>query len=63
MARPIQDTPIITEKEDVKNFRINLCNTLMNKLSPEKEKERQRHLEEMEKKYNLVVKASNGVFY
>lgn len=62
MARPIQDTPIITGK-DAERFCANIRRTLLDRLSPEKEKERQKHLEEMEKKYNLVVKASNGVFY
>lgn len=62
MARPIQDTPIIKEK-DAERFCANLRCILIDRLSPEKEKERQKHLKEMEKKYNLVVKASNGVFY
>lgn len=62
MARPIQNTPIIKEK-DAERFYINLRSILMDRQSVEKEKERQKHLKEMEKKYNLVVKASNGVFY
>lgn len=62
MARPIQDTPIIKGK-DAERFCANLRSTLINRLSPEKEEERQKHLKEMEEKYNLVVKASNGVFY
>lgn len=62
MARPIQDTPIV-EGIDAERFCANLCSALKDRLSPEKEKERQEHLKKMEQKYNLVVKASNGVFY
>lgn len=62
MARPIQDTLIIIE-EDAKRFRANLRQILKDRLSLEKEEKRQKHLKEMEEKYNLVVKVSNGVFY
>lgn len=62
MARPIQDTPII-KGEDAKSFLTHLQRVLMDRQSPEKEKERQKHLKEMEEKYNQVVKATNGVFY
>ncbi len=62
MARPIQDTPII-KGEDAKRFYANLRRALIDKQSPEKAKERQKHQEEMEDMYNKMVKATNGVFF
>lgn len=60
MARPIQDTPIITGK-DAERFRINLFRAL--NLSPEEKKRKEKRSKEMEDMYNKMMKATNGVFF
>jgi hypothetical protein len=60
MARPIQDTPIITGK-DAEKFRKNLHRAL-NPSSKEK-KEKEKRFKEMEDMYNKMVKATSEIFY
>lgn len=62
MARPIQNTPII-KGEDAERFRNNLRNILLQKLSSQEKAAKQKHLKDMEKKYDLIVASSNGVFF
>lgn len=61
MARPIQDTPVITKKVDVERFRVNLQRAL-NQSSEEKRKKEER-VKELEDMYNKMVKATHGVFF
>lgn len=60
MARPIQDTPIITGR-DAEKFRKNLHRAL--KPSSKEKKEKEKRFKEMEDMYNKMVKATNGVFF
>ncbi|MDE5611620.1 MAG: hypothetical protein K2I90_06335 [Odoribacter sp.] len=60
MARPIQDTPIITGK-DAEKFRANLRHALYP--SSKERKEKEKRAKEMEEMYIKMVKATNGVFF
>ncbi|MFR5736006.1 MAG: hypothetical protein ACLUER_09840 [Odoribacter splanchnicus] len=60
MARPIQDTPVITGR-DAEKFRTNLRRALYPSLKEKKEKEKR--YKEMEEMYTKMVKATNGVFF
>ena len=57
MARPIQDTPVITGR-DAEKFRTNLRRALYPSL-----KEKEKRYKEMEEMYTKMVKATNGVFF
>lgn len=56
MARPIQDTPVITG-QDAEKFRANLRHALY------PSSEEIKHAKEMEEMYIKMVKATNGVFF
>ena len=60
MARPIQDTPVITGR-DAEKFRTNLRRALYPSLKEKKEKDKR--YKEMEEMYTKMVKATNGVFF
>lgn len=60
MARPIQDTPVITGR-DAEKFRTNLRQCFISSLKEKKEKEKR--YKEMEEMYTKMVKATNGVFF
>lgn len=62
MARPIENTPIITG-EDAKRFRKDLLDTVSKKMSSKDEKKRIQDRREMEENYKLMVSISNGSFY
>ena len=58
MARPIQDTPVITV-QDAEKFRANLRHALY----PSSEEIKEKRAKEMEEMYIKMVKATNGVFF
>lgn len=62
MARPIQNTPTL-EGEDAKRFRLDLLRSFIKTLTPEEKQLREKEMEEMERKYNLLVEISGGSFY
>lgn len=60
MARPIQDTPVMTGK-DAERFRANLRRAL--NPSQKERQEKEKCLKELEEMYNKMVEATNGVFF
>ena len=62
MARPIEKTPII-RGEDARRFRESLRMSLMPDFSVSELARKKKELQEMKDSYNVIVAASNGVFY
>jgi hypothetical protein len=62
MARSIEKTPII-EGKDAKMFRESFVNSFNLRFSSSEIEKGQRELRELKNAYNVVVNASNGVFY
>jgi len=62
MARPIEKTPVI-RGEDARRFRESLRASLAPNFSVSELTRRKKELQEMKDSYNIIVAASNGVFY
>ena len=62
MARPIEKTPVI-RGEDARRFRESLRVSLTSNFSASELARRKKELKEMKDSYNVIVAASNGVFY
>lgn len=62
MARPIQNTPVITG-EDAKRFRKELLEMIVRKSSAADKKAKEQEMKRMKKNYDLLVSMSDGAFY
>ena len=62
MARPIKNTPII-EGEDAKQFRKELRDTFLNKISSSEKRTIEEENKRMERSYNIMLSISNGSFH
>lgn len=62
MARPIQNTPVITG-EDAKRFRKELLEMIVRKSSAADKKAKEQEMKRMKKNYDLLVSISDGAFY
>ena len=62
MARPIEKTPVI-RGEDARRFRESLQASLAPNFSFSELTRKKKELQKMKDSYNIIVAASNGVFY
>jgi len=62
MARPIEKTPVI-RGEDARRFKESLRASLTSNFSALELARKKKELQEMKDSYNVIVAATNGVFY